>query len=159
MVIGMLHRTPPEGRAETSAKREGDISAPHGEAESNQRAEKIEQQKQRLARIKANAISAAELASIYQRNEVYADNLFRGREIVVRGTVGKIAKEILGRPYVILDEPRSGFGSVQCVFRSAETRLASLLPGNVVYVSGTVQGKTMNVILTGCTLLTGEDSW
>jgi hypothetical protein len=161
LVIGMIYRATPGGKAAAAAIARGEAAKTerHVEAEANQQNEEVERQRQRLAKIKANAISAADLTRIYQRNEVNADNLFKGREIVVRGTVGRIAKEILGRPYIILSEQPSGLGSVQCVFKSEETRLAALLPGNIVYVRGTVVGKTMNVVLASCTLLTQDGSW
>jgi hypothetical protein len=146
LVIGRVYQTTLEGRAATTAL------ARKGEAK--QRSDEIERKKERLAEMKTDAISAAELMGIYQRHEVSADSLFRGHRVMVLGTVGRITRDVFGTSYMTLDETQSGFGSVQCLFnKSEDAPLAVLLPGESVYISGTLDGKMMSVLLTDCTIL------
>jgi hypothetical protein len=109
---------------------------------------------QKVMEMKRSAISATELQSAYENNEVNADAQFKDKEVVVAGRVGRIAKDILDNPYITLGDSESNLGSVQCFFaESDEPLLATLSPGQRVYVRGRVDGKLMNVVVKDCSIL------
>jgi hypothetical protein len=91
----------------------------------------------------------------YHDNEVAADANYKGRVVELRGRVGDIKKEILGRPYVTL-----GTGAdfeipmVQCVFNVGKGEdTAPIQPGQEATVRGKVDGLMMNVLLSDCELV------
>jgi hypothetical protein len=141
--------------AATREKQNAEEAAQQREVESKQRIEEVERRNRQIAETKASAFSAAALQNIYEHNEVSADAQFKGKTVVVRGRVGRIAKDIVDSPFITLDEGEFGLGSVQCFFdRSQEPRLALLSPGESLYVRGTVEGKIlMSVILKASTIL------
>ena len=97
-------------------------------------------------------IAAKLLFSDYESNEVAADQRFKGKTLLVTGTVADIKKDIMNTMYLTLtgDGP---FGNVQCFFaESHETQLAGLRKGANVSVKGRCDGKMMNVLMRGCTL-------
>lgn len=95
-------------------------------------------------------VTANNLYSEYEANEVAADRKYKGNTIIVSGEIQKIAKEILGKPYVILGG--EGFlDGVQCVFdRNQEGAVAKLSKGQSINIRGKVSGKLGNVLLDNC---------
>ncbi len=88
------------------------------------------------------------LISSYQQNELAADQSYKGRQLLVRGKVGKIGKDILDTPYVTIDEEEYGFGAVQAFFSESDVpQLAQLRKGQMIEVTGTCDGLMMNVLL------------
>lgn len=100
----------------------------------------------------ALTIAAKTLFSDYESNEVAADQKFKGKTLLVTGTVEDIKKDLMNRMYLTLtgDGP---FANVQCFFaQSHESQLAGLRKGVSVSVKGQCDGKMMNVLMRGCTL-------
>jgi L-lactate utilization protein LutC len=103
---------------------------------------------------KKDAVSALGLVALYESNEVNADTLAKGHLIVVEGTIDRIAKDIFNHPYVTVGRSKHGITSIQCAFsKEDEPQLAALIPGQHIYLKGTVKGKMMNVLMDGCKLL------
>ena len=100
-------------------------------------------------------VTAAELFRDYEANEVAADEKYKGKMIGVQGTVKSIGKDIVGSMYITLStEERYGIMSVQCMFDDEfKNQLAQLKKGQNVMVSGRLDGKMGNVILSDCHLL------
>jgi len=91
-------------------------------------------------------ISAADLVHAYSDNEVAADQQFKGRMLLVSGTIDSIGKDITDTPYVTLDS--SSFRKVQAFFaHSDEGRLAALSKGSQVSIQGRCEGMFMNVLI------------
>lgn len=101
---------------------------------------------------KASAVatlSAADLHSEYQANEVAADEKYKGKVVVITGTVDSIGKDIADTPYVTLSAGQ--FEHVQCMFsKDRAGELAKVSKGQQARLKGKVQGKMMFVILRGC---------
>ena len=98
--------------------------------------------------------TAADLARAYDRNEVGADQRFRGKRVRVSGTVEKIGKGVDDSPYVIL--AGSGSTPVECVFDEASTppEVGKLRPGKWVQLEGTGTGLTIGIAgLGACALI------
>ncbi len=98
-------------------------------------------------------LSADQLYSEYNNNEVAADAKYKGEVVVVVGIVQDIGKDILGNACVVIGG--SGFlDGVQCTFAEGEeSSIASLSKGQRVQVKGEVAGKMGNVLLEKCRLL------
>jgi len=96
-------------------------------------------------------VSADTLFSTYRANEVAADSKYKGKAVIVDGTVQDIAKDFLGSPYVIIGS--SGvLSGVQCMFPKSDTSLGRLSKGQRITVRGEVNGKMVNVLLHNCSL-------
>ena len=96
-------------------------------------------------------MQASALVAAYDRNEIAADQAFKGKTFDIEGAVESIAKDILDAPYVTLD--REGIRSVQAVFpRASANALAVLRPGQRITVRCEVDGLMMNVLASDCVL-------
>lgn len=60
-------------------------------------------------------ISVSQLIAAYDANEIAADMHLKGRIISVAGVITDFGTEILGRKYVIIEDPNIPFYYVQCV--------------------------------------------
>jgi len=129
LIFNATQNTPARGTEKTQTAASGTVKEPSPETP--------EQKAQKVASLKKNAVSADALAFVYKENEVKADSDFKGHRLVLKGKIGKIAKDFFDTPYVTLDELEFGFGSVQCMFKKTdEPILATLIPGQTIYVSG-----------------------
>ena len=86
-------------------------------------------------------LSANQLYDEYDSNEVAADALYKGKVVVVSGTIQDIGKDIMDEAYTVIGG--DGFlDGVQCFFTESEqSAIARLNKGDQVTVKGEVQGK------------------
>ena len=92
-------------------------------------------------------ITAGELAADFEANEVRAEQNSKGKKYRVSGTITGIGKEILGKPYLIIDN------KVRAVFeKGAEAAIARYDKGMQVTGNCEVGGKLVYVILQDCSL-------
>lgn len=101
-------------------------------------------------------VSATDLLAAYDENTVSADNQYKGQLLKVTGTVGSIGKDILDDAYVTLtNDNEYSIISVQCYFAKDNLDgISTLKEGDVVTITGTCEGSTLNVLLKGCNLVT-----
>jgi hypothetical protein len=98
------------------------------------------------------SVSAAELVSAYEANEVAADNSYKGKMLAVSGKIETIGKDLVDTSYVTLASgKRYGITSVQCMF-NREGGLGNLSKGQTVTLMGRCDGKLMNVLLKECVI-------
>lgn len=92
-------------------------------------------------------LSAEQLYDEYDSNEVAADGVYKGKVIVVSGTIQDIGKDIMDEAYIIIGG--QGFlDGVQCYFTEAGlSTVSQLSKGDFVTVKGEVQGKMGNVVV------------
>lgn len=107
------------------------------------------------ARKKPLEISVSQLIAAYDANEIAADMHLKGRIISVAGVITDFGTEILGRKYVIIEDPNIPFYYVQCVFkREYSDRLARYSKGDVISVTGECRGKGVlsdyNILMDEC---------
>jgi len=90
-------------------------------------------------------VSADELSSEYNSNEVAADAKYKGKIVIVSGTIQDIGKDFMDDAYIVIGG--SGFlDGVQCSFTKGEqSSVARLSKGQEVTVKGEVAGKMGNV--------------
>ncbi len=97
-------------------------------------------------------LSANQLYSEYEANEVAADSKYKGRVVVVSGTIQDIGKDIMDDAYIVIGG--EGFlDGVQCMFtKGQQSSVARLSKGQHVTVKGEVSGKMFgNVLVNKCT--------
>ena len=101
----------------------------------------------------AYTLSAAQLYSEYEANEVAADQKYEGKILRVQGTVAEIGKDVFfdTPPYVTLGVV-GGFDwylGVMCFFNE-ENEVAQLSKGDTITVQGRYEGYLLGVSLEGC---------
>jgi TonB family protein len=80
------------------------------------------------------SVSAPKLWADYQANEVAADNVYKGRELIVEGQVASINKDVVDDAYVLLSTYNE-FESVHAELNSQyEPQAASLQIGQIITV-------------------------
>jgi RecJ-like exonuclease len=94
-------------------------------------------------------ISAEDLYKAYESNEVAAADLYKGKTLIVSGTLGNIG-EAMGSRYVFLvDDHQSPV--VECFFADDQKdSLSRLKKGQTVSVKGTCQRRMGPVVLEEC---------
>ena len=98
----------------------------------------------------AIAVSANQLSSAYNANEVSADDKYKDKVLEVTGTVDSIGKDFTDTSYVTLQASGDILG-VQCMFDDQyKSQLSKLQKGQRIRLRGTCKGKTLNVLLADC---------
>lgn len=94
-------------------------------------------------------ISATDLYSAYEANQVAADQQYKGQLLEVTGIISSIGRDILGTPYIVLGSGDEWeVWGVQVLFSSRyESWLAKLEKGQQVTVTGKCTGYFLNVLL------------
>ena len=79
------------------------------------------------------------------------DQMFKGKRVEITGEIDTVSKDILGTPYVTLDQIE--ITSVQAMFpRGSDGALAPLEKGQRITVQCRIDGELMNIIGRDCTL-------
>lgn len=94
-----------------------------------------------------------ELMMDYERNELAADNAYRGKVVRLNmAQVDEIGTDIQRRPYIDL-VAHNRYRSVRCYLApDAVAQAARLSKGSLIAVVGIVSGRRHNVELQGCTI-------
>jgi hypothetical protein len=97
-------------------------------------------------------LSANQLYREYDSNEVAADAKYKGKVVIVSGTIQDIGKDIMDDAYIVIGG--GGFlDGVQCTFTKGEqSSVARLSKGQQVTVKGEVAGKMGNVLINKASL-------
>jgi len=96
-------------------------------------------------------IDAKVLYDEYESNQVAADQKYKGKVIVVTGSIKDIGKDLMDQPYIKIG--RSAVLGVDCTFvKKDSSPIANLQKGQTVSVKGRVEGKIINVKITECSL-------
>lgn len=152
VVLGILLIAAAIGNDESEPKKTGDSTPPQSQSESNKGNEQKEEP--------PIEITARELWSAYDENEVNADNLYKKKTISVTGTVFEIGKDLLtDTPFIALKAGDSlGIYAIQCFFQdsSENEKISAVKDGDTVSIVGTCNGKSINVMLRDCTIKTAE---
>ncbi|MCK5861383.1 MAG: hypothetical protein KAH38_02790 [Candidatus Hydrogenedentes bacterium] len=92
-------------------------------------------------------LSADQLYSEYDSNEVAADAKYKGKVVIVSGTIQDIGKDIMDQAYIVIGG--QGFlDGVQCTFtKGQQSSVARLSKGQQVIVKGEVTGKMGNILV------------
>lgn len=97
------------------------------------------------------AVTAVQLGTDYSGNEVAADTKYKGKVLLLSGTVIRVATDFPGEIDVYLQADQGDF--VDCSFsEDAKATLATVQIGQKVTVRGTCGGKGASPFLNDCTL-------
>lgn len=99
-------------------------------------------------------VNATVLSAEYQENEIAADEKYKGKILLVSGTIDDIGKDLMDSIYVSLsDGEEFSFSGVQCFFSDSQTSVAAKLKkGQTITIKGKCDGLMGNVLLNGCTV-------
>jgi len=95
--------------------------------------------------------TAIALYDEFEENQVAAEQKYKGKTIIVSGTIDSIGTDILNTPYVSLRSSNEFITAVQCMFdRSDSDTLVSLKKDQKIKLSGTSPSKLLQVIMRNC---------
>lgn len=97
-------------------------------------------------------LTAEQLYREYDSNEVSADAKYKGKVIIVSGTIQAIGKDIMDDAYIVIGG-RGFLDGVQCTFTKGQlSSVARLSKGQRVTVKGEVAGKMGNILVNKASL-------
>lgn len=97
-------------------------------------------------------MSADQLYSEYDANQVAADTKYKGKIILISGSISDIGKDVTDTAFVIIGGTGMLNGA-QCMFpKGQESLLGNLSKGQQVTAKGEVSGKIGNVLVRNCTV-------
>lgn len=91
---------------------------------------------------KGTAFSVAAIKQAYATNSVAADLRFEGKQIVVRGKISDIGTDILGAPFVALEQK-----VIKVFARGSERKITHLKIGQTTTLSGDCRGMSLGLVL------------
>lgn len=98
------------------------------------------------------SITAKNLSSEYDANEIAGDKKYKGKRLLIKGVVDEVSKDIMGDVYVSL-VGMNEMQVVQCYFEDGD-KLDELSKGDVVLIEGECDGFLMvNVIIKNSKLI------
>lgn len=97
-------------------------------------------------------ISARELASVYDENEIKADKLYKGKTLEVNGSVNDFG-EIFSKPYIAINTNLFLY-FIRCNLAPSEmSKAATLSKNDQITVVGVNEGQTgVNIDLSNCAI-------
>lgn len=100
-------------------------------------------------------VTADDIFSAFEDNEVAAEERFKGQLVKITGIVDDInSQSVLTSANILLKSDGMGFSCVQCNFNSENSKaLAAVKKGESITIIGTCEGKSfLNVIINACEL-------
>lgn len=90
-------------------------------------------------------VSSKDISAEYDKNEIAADNKYKGKKVKVTGKIDDIGKDFMDESYVTL-EGADLFQGVQVYFKSSEeSKLGTLEKGSDLTIEGECDGMLINV--------------
>jgi len=101
-------------------------------------------------------VTSKDLFDAYEKNEVAANDAYKGKPLAITGSIEKISEDPSGEIYVILkSEKQFSFTDVQCFFPNEQkAEVMKLTKGQKVKIKCTGAGKSLNVEARDCAILT-----
>ena len=100
----------------------------------------------------AISVSATQLFTEYQDNEVAADAKYKDKILLITGTVESFGKDLADAPYIGLASGNQ-FMPVRCVFSGTDKEaIAKIKKGDQVKVRGTCHGKLLGITIAYASL-------
>jgi hypothetical protein len=89
-------------------------------------------------------ISVKALIGKYNENTIAADELYKGKTLQVKGTIGDIGKDILNKPYITISQSDDVDNYIQCFIAETELQKATQLKkGQQITIEGKCSGKAV----------------
>lgn len=102
----------------------------------------------------AVTVSAVDLATAYEENEVKADKDYKGKLVEITGAIDSI-DVMAGQTFIVLSAGKDfALTQAQCFFADQEDidKIAEMKKGDTVTLTGVVDGKSINVGVNDCKL-------
>lgn len=107
----------------------------------------------RQAKAPAFMLSAIDLMREYEANEIAADLKYRGKVVILDGTVKLRGMDVLDKIYVTYDLGNL-VSSVQCYFDASQAhRISNVALGQYIRIKGVVDRKMINVMVRDCNIV------
>ncbi|WP_438312326.1 OB-fold protein [Sporosarcina sp. FA9] len=143
IVIFIIGAVAVQGEDEAKDGEKIPVSAPEQEKADDKKPEEKKKEKEpevEKPKEEAIVISAVDLYSAYDDNEIAADQKYKGKQLEVTGTIKDIGKDILDSMYITLDTG-DVLGSIQVYFPKDDAdSVAALSKGQDVTVIGKGDG-------------------
>lgn len=97
-------------------------------------------------------VTAHEMVTDYNSNEIRADQKYKGKLVGIAGRVEDVKKDAFGNAYVTITShkdqmERMLLPTVHCrLTKESEARASELTPGQLAAFGGTVEGMVLNII-------------
>jgi hypothetical protein len=99
-------------------------------------------------------LTAEKLSDDYAKDEVAADNLYKGKVLEVTGKVSSVNKNIMGIYFIKLSGGSIEDWEIQCTFDGQHgSEVSGLEPGDIVTIEGKCDGYFMSVKMKDCILI------
>lgn len=98
-------------------------------------------------------IMAPNLTDAYQRDELASDALFKGKDMVVKGTVEKTSKPDARKPWITLVGDDASKKKIRCALAPGGLDGKKAEPGATVQVRGTCEGMKLSISLSDARIL------
>lgn len=109
----------------------------------------IKQIENRIVYLKNYTWQANSLIAQYEENEIKADEMFKGKKVIINGRVENIGTDFTGSPYLIIGN--YNYSSIQCVFpTSMKAKLVNVQKGQSYLIEGVCKGKVINILFDEC---------
>jgi hypothetical protein len=97
-------------------------------------------------------LTADQLYSEYDANQVAADAKYKGKIVLVSGSISDIGKDVTDTAYIIIGGTGMLNGA-QCMFpKGQESLIGNLSKGQQVTAKGEVSAKIGNVLIRNCSI-------
>jgi hypothetical protein len=107
-----------------------------------------------LEKIMGYEISPKDLWTIYDDNEVVADEDFKGKPVLLKVKNSGLSKDAMGKPYIKISTDEFGFEGIQIYLSKTDPSLRKLKKGQTLTIRAIPRGFMMNsVIVDGEVLL------
>ena len=107
----------------------------------------------RKSQVPSYTLSAVDLMREYEANEIAADLKYRGKLVLLNGTVKLRGKDVLDKIYVAYDVGNP-VSTVQCYFASGHARrISEVAKGQYIRIQGVVDRKLISVMIKDCSIV------
>ena len=108
------------------------------------------EQSGRLKKIIGYEAEPKELYQAYENNEVVADEDFKGKPVILEVKVSGVAKDVAGKPYVLVPVDKSGLFGLRIYLDMKDPFLRELKKGSIAVIQAKAKGFTVkNVMMDG----------
>ena len=95
----------------------------------------------------AAAITPTALWKAFDDNEVAAEDAYKGKLVILRGTISAITTDMAGYPVISFDVDQTGLVKVNCVFAKEDRPvIGKLQKGQTVLIPGTCDGMILGQV-------------
>lgn len=98
--------------------------------------------------------SAVKFYQDYTTNNIAAEQKYNGHLVKLSGIIHSIARDLFGKPYVVLKGDQYGVNGIQCMLDdSSMSKVAEIGIGDSITMTGRVKDNALfNILIEGCVI-------